>query len=74
MRFAVELMHIALGIATAVVMAAVAAWAVPLARSEIWIIDYVVIAFLIGMGYLPLRHAWDADRAAEAAEIRREHA
>lgn len=70
MRFAIELMHIALGIATALVMASMAAWAVPLARADIWNTDYVVIAFVIGMGYLPLRQAWAADRAAEAAEAR----
>lgn len=67
MRFATELMYVALGIATSIVMATGAAWAVPLARAEIWIIDYVAIAFIIGMGYPQMREAWMADRASDAA-------
>ncbi len=67
MRFATELMYVALGIATSIVMAAGAAWAVPLARAEIWIIDYVAIAFIIGMGYPQMREAWIADRVTERA-------
>jgi len=67
MRFAIELFHIAIGLIAAVVIAALSAWAVPQARYEIWIVDYVAIAFIIGMGYLPLREAWAADRAAEQA-------
>ncbi len=67
MRFATELMYVALGIATSIVMATGAAWAVPLARAEIWIIDYVAIAFIIGMGYPQMREAWIADRATERA-------
>ncbi len=67
MRFATELMYVALGIATSIVMATGAAWAVPLARAEIWIIDYVAIAFIIGMGYPQMREAWIADRVTERA-------
>ncbi len=67
MRFATELMYVALGIATSIVMATGAAWAVPLARAEIWIIDYVAIAFIIGMGYPQMREALMADRVTERA-------
>ncbi|WP_374146171.1 hypothetical protein [Sphingomonas sp. 28-63-12] len=67
MRFAVELMHVALGIVAALVIAAAAAWAVPLAHREIWLVDYVAIIFIIAMGYRPLREAWAADRAADRA-------
>lgn len=67
MRFAIELMYVAIGIIVSIVMAAGAAWAVPLARTEIWIIDYVAIAFIIGMGYPQMRDAWAADRAADRA-------
>ncbi len=66
MRFATELMYVALGIAVSIVMAAAAAWAVPLARGDIWMIDYVVIAFIIGMNYPQMRDARAADRAAAA--------
>ncbi len=69
MRFAIELFHVALGLIAAIVIAALSAWAVPLARHEIWLIDYVAIAFIIGMGYLPLRDAWAADRAADRAHV-----
>jgi predicted transporter len=67
MRFATEVMYVILGIIVSIVMAAAAAWAVPLARPEIWIIDYVAIAFIIGMGYPQMRDAWAADRAADRA-------
>lgn len=67
MRFVIELMYVALGIMTSIMMAMGAAWAVPLARAEIWIIDYVAIAFIIGMGYPQMREAWMADRALDRA-------
>lgn len=66
MRLLTEIIYVALGIAVSVVMAAGAAWAVPLARAEIWIIEYVAIAFIIGMGFHQMRDAWAADRLAQA--------
>ena len=66
-QVAIELAHIAGGIVLALVIGWGAAWAVPLARAEIWIIDYVAIAFIIGMGYPQMRDAWAADRAADRA-------
>ncbi|MFM9829060.1 MAG: hypothetical protein ACKVOB_10030 [Sphingomonas sp.] len=62
----VELMHIAAGVIVALVMAKGAAWAVPLAAREIWIIAYVSVAFIGGMGLKPLAEAW---RRAHAAGV-----
>lgn len=67
MRFLIELMHVAIGIVAALVIAFLTAWALPQAKATIWIIDYVSIAFILGMGYLPLREAWAADRVAQRA-------
>jgi len=65
MRFAIEVFHVVLGLVAAIVIAALSAWAVARARHEIWLIDYVAIAFIIGMGFQPMRAAWLADRAAK---------
>ncbi len=74
MRFAIEVFHVVLGLFAAVIIAALSAWAVPLARHEIWLIDYVAIAFIIGMGYQPMRAAWLADRAVARGAKRGENA
>lgn len=64
-RVLVELFHIAAGALVALLMAKGAAWAVPLASREIWIIAYVSIAFIGGMGLKPLMAAWRGDAAGQ---------
>ena len=61
-RVLVELFHVAAGMLVALLMAKGAAWAVPLAAREIWIIFYVAIAFVGGMGLKPLKDAWSASQ------------
>lgn len=70
MRVLVELVHIAAGIMAALAIAALSAWAVPGARREIWIVDYVAIAFILGMGIKPLMAARAAD-VADKVESKR---
>lgn len=74
MRFAIEVFHVVLGLIAAVIIASLSAWAVPLARYEIWSFAYVAIAFTLGMGFQPMRNAWLADRAAAQGGSRRENA
>jgi len=63
-RVTVELLHILAGIGVAVVIAMLAAWAVPRAAATIWAIDYVAIAGVVLMGIPALMAA----RAADAAK------
>ncbi len=50
MRVAIEIFHILAGVAVALVIAALAAWAVPRAAGTIWAIDYIAIAGVVLMG------------------------
>ncbi|OQW45391.1 MAG: hypothetical protein A4S12_12840 [Proteobacteria bacterium SG_bin5] len=58
---AIELLHIAAGIALALLMAWGAAWAVPLARHDIWTVAAfaVVAILLLGLRQLARAHARD---------------
>lgn len=58
-QIAIELAHIAGGIVLALVIGwgAGAAWAVPLARGDIWTVVIVAIAVVLLMGIRPLREA-----------------
>ncbi|MBX9881704.1 MAG: hypothetical protein K2X73_07000 [Sphingomonas sp.] len=59
---AIELFHIALGIGLAVLMAYGAAWAVPLARADIWTIAALAVIAIIILGVRPLARAHRRDR------------
>ena len=63
MRLLTEALHIAAGLIAAVVLAALAAWGMPLAAHDIWAVDAVAIAFIFGMGIKPLREARALDLA-----------
>lgn len=65
MRVAIELLHIVIGIAVAVTIASLAAWAVPRAAATIWAIDYVAIAGVVLMGIPALIAARDAGRTGD---------
>ncbi len=60
----IELAHIAAGIVLALVMAWGMAWAVPLAKLDIWAVDIVSIVIILIMGVQPVREAMAADKAA----------
>lgn len=62
-RTAIELLHLVGGIVIALVIAWVTAWAVPLARIDIWSVDFVSILIILVMGVQPVRAAVVADRA-----------
>ncbi|MGE7207415.1 hypothetical protein ACQKJZ_17280 [Sphingomonas sp. NPDC019816] len=64
MRVRIELFHIALGLAAAVVMTWAAAWAYPLARTEIWWCGLGAMIATVAMGIGPLHRARIADRMA----------
>ncbi len=67
MRVLVEALHIAAGIAVALLIAAVSAWAYPLAARDVWLVTAVAILCVIGMGVAPMRRAMAADRAKRNA-------
>jgi hypothetical protein len=60
-RALVELLHIAAGLVTAALIAALSAWAYPRATADIWLVAAVSMAIVALMGVGPLRRAWAAD-------------
>lgn len=62
MRVLVEALHIAAGIAVALMIGAVASWAYPLAERDIWLVTGGAIVCIILMGVGPMRQAMAADR------------
>jgi len=63
MRVLVEVMHIVIGLAAAVLIASLAAWAYPRATGDIWMVTYAAMIAVIAMGVGPLRRAYAADKA-----------
>ncbi len=63
MRVLIEVLHIAVGLAAAALIASLAAWSYPLARNDIWLVTGVAMVAVIAMGVGPLRRAWAIDRA-----------
>ena len=63
MRAIVEAVHIAVGIAAAVVIALLGTWAYPQARQDIWIVAVAMMVAVAVMGIKPLRAAMAADKA-----------
>jgi len=60
-----ELLHIAAGLVGTALLASGAAWGVPGARYDIWLVAYIAMAVVALMGVRPLRLAWRADREAK---------
>jgi hypothetical protein len=60
-----ELLHIAAGVVGTALLASGAAWGVPGARYDIWLVAYIAMAVVAFMGIRPLRLAWRADREAK---------
>lgn len=63
MRLLIEVLHIAIGLVAAVLIASLAAWSYPLARQDIWWVTYVAMVAVILMGIGPMRRAYLADKA-----------
>jgi hypothetical protein len=66
MRVLIEVLHIVAGIFAAILIASLAAWSYPLARSDIWLVAYAAMAALVLMGVGPIRRAYAEDRKALA--------
>ncbi|MET4896401.1 hypothetical protein RN629_04390 [Sphingomonadaceae bacterium jetA1] len=64
MRTLIELFYIILGLGVALVMTWAAAWAYPLARTEIWWCGAAAMLATVVMGIGPLHRAHIADRLA----------
>ena len=62
MRVLAEALHIAAGIAVALLIAALSAWAYPLAHDDIWTVTGVGILCIVALGIGPMRRAAAADR------------
>ncbi|RYD54230.1 MAG: hypothetical protein EOP60_08215 [Sphingomonadales bacterium] len=63
MRVLIEVLHIAVGLAAAVLVGSLSAWAYPLARQDIWLVTYLAMIAIVAMGIGPLRRAYAVDRA-----------
>lgn len=73
MRVLVEALHVAAGIALALLIAALCAWAYPLAEQDVWLVTGVAILVIVLLGVGPMRRAMAADRAKGAAISRETH-
>ena len=63
MRVLIEVLHIMVGLGAALLIAALASWAYPIAKYDIWLVTYVAMAAVVAMGVGPLRRAYAADKA-----------
>lgn len=63
MRVFIEVVHIAIGLIAAALIAAAAAWSYPRATQDIWLVTFVAMALVVLMGIGPIRRAYAIDRA-----------
>jgi len=63
MRVLVEALHVAAGIAAALLIASLCAWAYPLAHRDVWLVTGIAIVCIVVLGIGPMRRAAAADRA-----------
>lgn len=68
MRVLVEALHIAAGIAVALLIGALASWAYPLARADVWLVTGIAIICIMLMGIGPMRRAMWLQRNPPAQE------
>ena len=71
MRALIEVIHIAIGLAVAALLASLAAWSYPRATDDIWLVTYVAMAAVVLMGVRPLYRAFEVDRARLRREEQR---
>jgi len=62
MRVLIELVHIAVGLIAALLIATAAAWSYPRATDDIWLVTYFAMAAVVLMGIGPIRRAYAIDR------------
>ena len=62
MRLLIEVIHIALGLIAAMVIASLAAWSYPRATDDIWLVAYACMVAVVLMGVGPVRRAYAIDR------------
>ncbi|RYY25906.1 MAG: hypothetical protein EOP62_12370 [Sphingomonadales bacterium] len=63
MRVLIEVLHILVGLLAALLIAALCSWSYPIAKPDIWLVTYVIMAAVVVMGIGPLRRAYAADKA-----------
>lgn len=68
MRVLTEALHIAAGIAVALLIGALSAWAYPLAAHDVWVVTAVAVACVVLMGVGPMRRAMAADRSGKESD------
>ena len=66
MRLLVEVLHIVIGLAAAVLIASLSVWSYPLAEKDIWLVAFVAMGAVVLMGVGPMRRAYEQDRATLA--------
>lgn len=71
MRLLIEMLHIAIGLFAAMLIGALASWSYPLATRDIWLVTWVAMIAVAGMGVGPLRRAWAEDRAKLGGDRRK---
>ena len=62
MRVLIEVIHVVVGLAAALLIAAVAAWSYPRAKADIWLVTYGAMIAVVAMGVRPVRRAYLIDR------------
>lgn len=63
MRVLIEVVHIAIGLIAATLIAWASAWSYPRATGDIWLVTFVAMALVVLMGIGPIRRAYAIDRA-----------
>jgi predicted membrane channel-forming protein YqfA (hemolysin III family) len=62
-RVLIEVVHIAIGLIAAALIAWAAAWSYPRATGDIWLVTFVAMGLVVLMGIGPIRRAYAVDRA-----------
>ena len=67
MRVLIEVVHIAIGLVVAALIATAAAWSYPRATDDIWLVAFGCMIAVVLMGVGPVRKAIAEDKAKLAA-------
>lgn len=63
MRVLIEVVHIAIGLVAAAIIALLAVWSYPRATDDIWLVTRVAMVLVVLMGVGPVRRAYAEDLA-----------
>lgn len=72
MRVLIEVVHIAIGLLAAALIAAAAAWSYPRATEDIWLVAWGCMIAVVLMGVGPVRRAFAEDKAKLDGAARRD--